>query len=47
MADDSGYSLEVAALTGTPALEHDEAAPVELGEGKDARAGYRHSDEVS
>ncbi|KAL0452279.1 UNVERIFIED_CONTAM: hypothetical protein Slati_1206000 [Sesamum latifolium] len=30
VADDGGYSVEVAAVTGTPALKHDEAAPVEL-----------------
>ncbi|XP_011084641.1 uncharacterized protein LOC105166848 isoform X2 [Sesamum indicum] len=47
VADDGGYSVEVAAITGTPALKHDEAAPVELEEGKDAGAGYSglHSDE--
>ncbi|KAL0403361.1 UNVERIFIED_CONTAM: hypothetical protein Sradi_1976900 [Sesamum radiatum] len=47
VADDGGYSVEVAAVAGTPALKHDEAAPVELQEGKDAVAGYSglHSDE--
>ncbi|KAL0358788.1 UNVERIFIED_CONTAM: hypothetical protein Sangu_0728200 [Sesamum angustifolium] len=45
--DDGGYSVEAAAVTGVPALKHDEAAPVELEEGKDVGAGYSglHSDE--
>ncbi|KAK4436123.1 hypothetical protein Salat_0776000 [Sesamum alatum] len=37
VADDGGYSPEVvAAVTGTSALKHDEAASMELAEGKDA-----------